>query len=282
MLVVIAATAVGCGAPAESPSGSDGGSTQPPAEQSSSVVSEDLVQPDDFEYLGAFRLPEDAERPRAFAYGGEAMTFNPAGDPDGADDGYPGSLYVMGHPRLAYGELPDGSQVAEISIPTPVIADSASELDQASFVQGFADVAAGRFAGLDEIPRAGMEYLDRPETGPRVHLSWGQHLQDDSATDVASHAYFSPDLSAPDMQGPWFIGDQSPHSVNDYLFEIPAEWAERYVEGRPLATGRYRDGGWGGMGPQLFAYTPWTDGDAPAACADTSRGDSLARVREVR
>ena len=89
------------------------------------------------------------------------MTFNPAGDPSGADDGHPGSLYVMGHPRLAYGELPDGSQVAEVSIPAPVIADSVAELGQATFVQGFADVAAGRFPGLDEIPRAGMEYLDR-------------------------------------------------------------------------------------------------------------------------
>ncbi len=265
VLVVLAAIVAGCDAPAESPSGSDGGSTQPPAEHSSSVVSEDLVQPDDFEYLGAFRLPEDAERPQAFAYGGEAMTFNPAGDPGGADDGHPGSLYVMGHPRLAYGELPDGSQVAEVSIPEPVVADSVTGLGQASFVQGFADVAAGHFAGMDEIPRAGMEYLDCPESGPRIHLSWGQHLQDDAATDVASHAYFSPDLSSPDMQGPWFIGEQSPHSVNDYLFEIPAEWAERYVEGRPLATGRYRDGGWGGMGPQLFAYSPWTEGDEPAA-----------------
>ncbi len=264
-LLALAMIAAGCSGPAES--SSDAGSTSPaPAEQSSSDSSGQLVQPEDFEYLGAFRLPDDAERPRAFAYSGEAMTFDPDGDAGGADDGTPGSLFVMGHPRLAYGELPDGNQVAEISIPAPVIADSVGELGQATFVQPFADVAAGWFPGLDEIPRAGMEYLDRPETGPRIHLAWGQHLQDDSATSIASHAYFSPDLSAPDMQGPWFIGDQSPHSVNDYLFEIPAEWADRYVGGRPLATGRYRDGGWGGMGPQLYAYVPWTDeAGTPAA-----------------
>jgi hypothetical protein len=28
---------------------------------------------------------------------------------------------------------------------------------------------------------------------------------------------------------------------------------------RPLATGRFRDGGWSGMGPALFAYRPWID-----------------------
>jgi hypothetical protein len=66
------------------------------------------------------------------------------------------------------------------------------------------------------------------------------------------------------MQGPWYIGNQSPHSVNDYLFEIPAEWADRHVGGRTLGTGRYRDGGWGGMGPSLYAYVPWTDDGTPA------------------
>jgi len=233
--------------------------TPEPASQFSSADSSELVQPGDFEYLGAFRLPDDAERPKAFAYGGEAMTFNPAGDPGGADDGYPGSLFVMGHNRLPAGELPDGNQVAEVTIPAPTVAGSPQALGQAAFLQPLADVSSGRFDGLDEIPRVGMEYLDRPETGPRIHLAWGQHLQDDPATDLASHAYVSTDLSATDIEGPWFIGDQSPHSVNDYLFEIPAEWAGQHVGGRPLATGRYRDGGWGGMGPALYAYAPWTD-----------------------
>ncbi len=64
------------------------------------------VEPKDFQYLGAFRLPDGDERPRTFEYGGSAMTFNPDGDPAGADDGFPGSLFIMGHDRMAYGELP--------------------------------------------------------------------------------------------------------------------------------------------------------------------------------
>ena len=83
-----------------------------------------LLQPADFEYLGAFRLPIGGERPLTFAYGGNAMTFNPDGDPSGAGDGFPGSLFITGHDRLAYGELPDGSQVAELDIPIPVISGS--------------------------------------------------------------------------------------------------------------------------------------------------------------
>jgi hypothetical protein len=82
-----------------------------------------LVQPEDLVYLGAFRLPDDAGPPRTFEYGGNAMTFNPDGDPASTStDAYPGSLFVMGHDRLAYGGLPDGGQVAEVSIPEPAIA----------------------------------------------------------------------------------------------------------------------------------------------------------------
>ena len=47
--------------------------------------------------------------------------------------------------------------------------------------------------------------------------------------------------------------------MNGYLFEIPAAWADLHAEGRYLGTGRFRDGGWSGMGPTLFAYRPWID-----------------------
>ena len=66
------------------------------------------------------------------------------------------------------------------------------------------------------------------------------------------------------MQGPWFIGQLDPYSITGYMFDIPAEWANAYADGFTLATGRMRDGGMGGMGPSLIAYTPWlADGSAP-------------------
>ena len=223
------------------------------------------LQPQDFTYLGAFRLPGEADRPLTFAYGGNAMTCNPDGDPSGRADGFPGSLFVMGHERMPYSELPDGNQVAEVSIPVPVIGTDLSQLHTATFLQGFHNVAEGSFTTLDEIPRVGMQYLDAPATGPKIHLAWGQHFQEDPQTAIPSHAWFDPDLSAPRLQGTWYIGHQSLYSVNGYMLAIPASWADQYASGRYLGTGRFRDGGWSGMGPALFAYRPWVDGSgAPA------------------
>jgi hypothetical protein len=220
----------------------------------------ELVQPADLAYLGAFRLPDGAERPLTFEYGGNAMTFRPGA----AGDGLPGSLFISGHDRLPYGELPDGSQIAELSIPLPSSSRDLNSLPQAQFRQGFHDVAAGYFTQMEEIVRLGMQYLEGPAGSPKIHLAWGQHFE--SEPPAGTHAWFSPDLAAPDLKGTWFIGGQSFYAVNDYLLEIPAEWADAFVEGRYLGTGRFRDGGWSGMGPALFAYRPWLeDGSAPAA-----------------
>lgn len=222
------------------------------------------LQPADLIYRGAFRLPQGGERPLTFAYGGNAMSFNPAGDPSGSSDGLPGSLFISGHDRMPYDELPHGGQIAELSIPAPVIAADLASLPIAAFLQDFANVAEDFFPGLDEIPRMGMAYLDHPTTGARIHLAWGQHL--DPEPFVASHAWFSPDLAPHQMQGTWYIGEQPPYQTTGYLFEIPAAWADTYASGRYLAAGRFRDGGWAGMGPNLFAYLPWTDASGtPAA-----------------
>ena len=106
-----------------------------------------------------------------------------------------------------------------------------------------------------------MQYLDHPDTGPKVHLAWGQHLQ---PQDTASHAWFNAALDAPDLHGVWFIGDQDLYGVNGYVFDIPPNWADAHAQGRLLATGRFRDGGQGGKGPTLFAYRPWqADGSPP-------------------
>ena len=220
-----------------------------------------LVQPRDLVYLGAFRLPGGDTPPKTFAYGGNAMTFNPDGDPRGPDDGLPGSLFITGHDRQAWGELPNGDQVAEVNIPVPVRSRSLSDLPTAAFLQDFHDVLAGQFTNMDEIPKVGMQYLNHPATGPKIHVAWGQHLQ---PQDQPSHGWFNPDLSHPDFKGTWFIGHQNLYSVNGYMFDIPTAWGDAHAGGRYLATGRMRDGGQGGMGPTLFAYRPWQpDGSPP-------------------
>jgi hypothetical protein len=236
---------------------------------------EQHLQPADFQYLGAFRLPGGNDRPATFAYGGNAMTFNPNGDPSGVSDGFPGSLFVTGHDRLPYGELPNGSQIAEISIPIPVVSGNIQDLNQASFLQDFRNAAQGLFDPLSELPRIGMQYLSNPATGPRIHLAWGQHFQEDTSAQLPSHAWISPNLSSPSPQGTWYIGNQSFYSVNGYMFDISASWADLYAGSRYLATGRYRDGGWSGQGPSLFAYRPWIDTSGTPAPSGTHLAETV-------
>ncbi len=217
----------------------------------SQALPAELIQPDDLVYLGAFRLPSGDEPPQTFAYGGNAMTFNPDNN----------TLFITGHERIAYGAVPDGAQVAEVSIPAPSLARNLEELNTAEFVQDFANIFEDHFIEFQEIPKVGLQYLNHPVTGPLLHVAWGEHLQRD---EFPSHGWFSPNLSAPDFQGEWFIGNENMYSVNGYMFDIPTEWANAYTGGMLLATGRMRDGGQGGMGPTLFAYTPWNaDGSPP-------------------
>ncbi len=244
---------------AAQPTNASGPSAEP-------VIPGELIRPEDLTYLGAFRLPDGGERPLTFEYGGSAMTFRPGPDPE--NDGFPGTLFITGHDRLAYGELTDGSQVAEVSIPAPLESRDVASLNTAAFVQEFHDVAAGHFKGLDEIPRIGLAFLDHPATGPLLHLAWGQHMPPEG--NPATHAWISEDLGTPDFQGEWFIADRDFNSINGYLFEIPLEWASTHMGGMPLATGRFRDGGWSGMGPALYAYRPWVDENGSPAAPGSS------------
>ncbi|MBP7677962.1 MAG: hypothetical protein KBB14_16765 [Thermoanaerobaculia bacterium] len=234
------------------------------------------IAPADLSYLGAFRLPAGGERPFTFEYGGNAMTFRPGGDPAGGADGFPGSLFVSGHDRMPYGELPDGSRVAEVAIPAPVVSRDPEALPVARLLQPLTDVTGSLFAGIDEIPRLGMQYLDRPETGPRIHLAWGEHLP--LPPFRPTHAWFEPDLSAPRTRGAWFLEGLSPWEGNGYMLEIPDAWASAHAGGRVLGTGRYRDGGMAGMGPALFAYRPWLD----SAGTPPAPGATLPATRLLR
>ncbi len=226
-----------------------------PTATSQTDIPAQLVQPADFTYLGAFRLPDDGERPRTFAYGGDAITFRPDGDASGGDNGFPGSLFITGHARMD--EMTDGDQIAEVSIPEPVISTSIDDLNYSSFLQGFHNIAEGFFADYVEIPRVGMQYLDHTATGPKIHLCWGQHISPDNPG--PTHAWFGPDLENPNVQGIWYVSNEASYNTNGYMLEIPTSWADEHVQGRSVGTGRFRDGGWSGMGPALFAYRPWMD-----------------------
>ena len=217
-------------------------------------LSTGLIAPEDLHYLGAFRLPVTGDE-YGWSYSGYAMTFYPGGDPGGPDDGFPGSLYVLGHDHA--------QTVAEISIPAPVISASKDpgQLHVANMLQPFQDITGGIFGEL-EIPRAGLAYLPPlgSQTTGKLYFCWGQHFQFEPEP---SHGWSELDLSAPNPVGPWHVAEYTNYITNDYLLEIPEAWAAAYTPGLRLATGRFRDGSWGGLGPALLALGPWNEGNPP-------------------
>ncbi|MCA9176723.1 MAG: hypothetical protein KDB14_19680 [Planctomycetales bacterium] len=205
------------------------------------------IQPTDLVYLGAFRLPA-VTGDSNWEYSAYAMTYVPSGDPGGPADGFPGSIFAIGHDHHQL--------VSEINIPKPVISESKqiNDLPVAETLQPFADIRGGLVGEL-EIPRAGLEFLPgaAPGEAGRLHFCWGQHFQFEPDP---SHGWCELNLSSPQPRGLWRLNGYTNYVTNDYLFEIPQAWSTRYLPGYRLATGRFRDGQWGGLGPAILAYQP--------------------------
>ena len=237
------------------------GSGNQPATKTTAVIA-----PSDLVYLGAFRLPQPTGGSN-WEYSGYAATYYPRGDAGGSKDAFPGSIFAVGHDHQ--------QMVSEINIPVPVVSAEKNlrELNAAETLQPFRDIRGGKFGGL-EIPRAGIEYL--PAAGGsgagKLHFCWGQHFQFEHD---ASHGWSDLDLVAPNTQGLWYIGQYSNYVTNDYLFEIPKSWADRHLPGYRLATGRFRDGTWGGLGPAILAYVPPAENNTPAAGATIEKVKTL-------
>ncbi len=215
------------------------------------------LQPENLVYKGAFRLP-GASGGSDWGWSGDALAYHPDGDTNGPDDGYPGSLFGIGHDHQEY--------VSEIGIPAPVVskARNTGELKTARTLQPFADVRAGHFKGY-EMYRSGLAYLppQGKQTAGKLYFCFGQHMHE--GFKGPTHCWCDLDLANPNTAGPWRIADFEEYVTSDYLFTIPKAWAEANTPGLLLATGRYRDGGQGSQGPSVIAIGPWNDGNPPAA-----------------
>lgn len=210
----------------------------------------------DLKYIGAFKLPiNGTDTVNSWQWGGFALTYYPDGDKQGENDGYPGSLFGAGH-AWEY-------RISEISIPKPVNSQNKNlaELPRAKTIQNFQDIL--NISGY-EIPRVGIEYLPNQgnQTSRKLYFCFGQHFQESGDS---THSWCDLNLSLPNKKGYWYL-DVSHHeyNTNDYMFEIPSNWANKYIKGYKLATGRFRDGGWSGQGPSVFAIAPWLQGNPPA------------------
>ena len=184
------------------------------------------LNPQSIKYLGAFLLPDDGETEREmFSYGGEALCYNKKN----------GSLYITGHNWYA--------DVAEITIPEPEASKDLSKLNKAQVIQGLTDIKGALFDGWSmEIPRAGLEVIE-----DNLFFCYGQHFEEDNS--LGTHGYTYSCLSGSNKV--CTVGDKR-YTSNDYMFSVP----EKYISlfgGADLLTGRFRDGGWGGMGPSLYS-----------------------------
>jgi hypothetical protein len=226
------------------------------ARQRTAIPEQKLIQPAELVYQGAFRLPEASGTEGAgWEWGGTALAYYPDGDSAGANDKYPGSLFATAHEWY--------QNIGELSIPAPVNSRNLGDLNTAEMLQGLTDIKGDMFGYL-EIPRVGLAYLPKQgsQNSGKLYFAWGQHMQELDAG--ASHGWFNTDLSNPETAGPWRIKGEIKYTTTDYMFDIPKDFADKYLNGMMLATGRYRDGGQGTQGPSLIAIAPWKNGNPPA------------------
>lgn len=213
------------------------------------------LMPDDLVYEGALRLPEGSGG-SSWEWSSEGLAYRAGGDPRGPEDGYPGSLFGVGHDHQAY--------VSEITIPKPVVSASKapSALPAATTLQPFTDLRAGHFADY-EMYRVGLAVLppQGEQTSEKLHFGWSQHMGE--AETGPSHGWCETDLSKPKVAGMWQVAGLWQYQTTDYLFPIPEAWAKAHTPDLRLVTGRFRDGGQGGKGPNLFAIGPWNHGNPP-------------------
>ncbi|APZ91193.1 hypothetical protein [Fuerstiella marisgermanici] len=244
--------------------------TAPDPIRQKSPLHPQMVTPGNFEYLGAIRPPLVQGRSSTFGYGGWAVTYREDGDPDGPDDGFPGSLFIGGHRQQQL--------VAEVTIPRPVISPEKNLDDLSVFevLQDFGDITGGirthLTAGSSEpFEIGGMQVVDDG-------LHWTTYkYYNVEGRDYLSHALSSLDLKRPQPKGLWHLGpfqsgDARWHSYKHagYICAVPDNIADRYLGGRNLMSGLQIVTGLqkSSQGPALFAYKIPERTPSPGASLD--------------
>jgi hypothetical protein len=239
------------------------------------------LQPDDFTYEGAFRLPED------FNWGARGLSFYPDGD------GGTGSLLVTGFEALSDPAHPGATcwnsewdcyaYFGEVEIPAPAEEANWENLPEATLVTGLTSFDDGLAStvhneylfvnDLEYVPQRDSQTSDKLYGSIDLWYAEGAYGEDTFPT-----VWFA-NLDGTDAQGMFHVGpEETPYhgrKVGSYLFSVPDWYADQYLGGRTLVTGRARgtprtgfdeitiDGG--SQGPTLFAFHP--------ADSDTFSGD---------
>ncbi len=228
----------------------------PPASPVVASTRENLVAAD-FTYLGAFRLPREANGASRFSYGGGAMAFNPRGDAAGAQDGFSGSLYIVGHEN--------DQLVAEVTIPAPQkqVGQTVVGLPTAEYIHGFADITGGKaqiFDAGNGYRVDGLAYLDAQSPQQKDKLYWtARTYYNVDTSDDLSHGMSNANLSNPSADGMWRLANYHGLTTGGYIFTVPRYFADMYLGGKRLISGLTVQQGVSGtsQGPAFFAFAPW-------------------------
>jgi len=220
-------------------------------------------------YQGAFRLPSQ------FNWGARGMASHPGGA------GGAGSLLVTGFElaRRVNGEECEGGPdclalFGELRIPTPARNSNWERLPMADLLRPVAGFDGGRMRALNEytwvsdieiVPRRGAQTRDHLYGSLNLWYAEGVRGENTFPTIWMS------DLDGSNPQGLFHVGpERTPfhgRKMGDYLFRVPQWYAEEYLGGRILVTGRARGTPassserqtirGGSQGPTLFAFHPF-------------------------
>lgn len=240
------------------------------------------LQPADLEYVGAFRLPD------AFNWGGRGICFYPGGDNGG------GTLLVTGFELLYDPAHPNEgcwneswncfAYFGEVAIPQPVKSSNWESLPEAALINPLRSYDGGLAAGVHReyvfvsgiqyVPRRGTQSTDKIYGSINLWFAEGAYGEDTFPT-----VWFS-NMDGTSARGMFYVGpNEDPYhgrKMGSYLFTVPSWYADAYLGGRTLVTGRSRgtplageavstDGG--SQGPTLFAFHPF-DNDNPSGNLD--------------
>lgn len=215
-----------------------------------------MVTPGNFVYLGGFRPEFGDGNGYRYGFGGTAITFRPDGDPNGPDDGFPGSLYLAGHRRQ--------QMVAEISIPKPFLSldKNIDDLPEAKILQPFSDITKGLRDRMTNGSSEAFEIGGMHVIGSRLYWTLYKYYNVTNK-DYLSHGLTTVDLSSNAYRGPWHLGPYlsgesrwNSYKNAGYITDIPKGVADRYLNGMnflsglQISTGRQVSS----QGPALYAY----------------------------
>lgn len=251
--------------------------------QDDGSVPTERLQTTDLTYQGAFRLPAD------FNWGARGLSFYPAGH------GGAGSLLVTGFELIYDPAHPGescydpawncGAYYGEVTIPAPAREANWEDLPEATLAAPLRAFDGGLAATVhrEYIFVSDLEYVPRrgSQTQDKLYGSLVLWYAEGVAGEATFPTIWLANLDGTGAAGLFHVGpDQTPfhgRKMGSYLFTVPTWYADQYLGGRTLVTGRSRgtplDGTepvttrGGSQGPTLFAFHPW-DSDAPAGNLD--------------